>query len=299
MEAQSSQCRLLLVDGHAYAYRAYYAIRTLSSPEGRPTNAIYGFIKMLSRIQSHLNPTHQYVVWDGGLDAKRMEQLPEYKAQRPPMPESLDEQIEAIASYLQASQIPSLVQEGVEADDWIASMAVRAVSQGAHVVIASADKDFFQLVSDQINLLNPNDKSETPWKPAQVVQKTGVQPEQIVDWLSLIGDAVDNIPGVPGVGAKTATQLLQQFGSVEQIYSRISEVKSERIRASLVAAKPNLQRNQQMIRLRTDMAKSFELSATGAALPDYDRLRILFTQWGFRSLLEQVEARCPLQKELL
>src|SRR5713101_8615496 len=156
--AESS--RLLLVDGHAYAYRAFHAIRQLSSPTGAATNAIYGFIKMLDKMQARLAPTHLLVVWDGGLAAERMAALPEYKSQRPPMPDSLEEQIAALNRYLDAAGIAALCQEGVEADDWIASVARQAVAAGLAVVIASSDKDFLQLVSPRVGLLNPNVNSK-------------------------------------------------------------------------------------------------------------------------------------------
>ena len=191
--------RLLLVDGHAYAYRAFHAIRQLSSPTGAPTNAIYGFIKVLAKMQVQLAPSHLLVVWDGGLAAERMAALPEYKSQRPPMPDSLEKQIAALNRYLDAANIANSCQEGVEADDWIASMARQGVVAGLAVVIASSDKDFLQLVSPRVGLLNSNDKSEKIWTAEDVRAKTGVAPEQIVDWLSLIGDSVDNIAGVPGV----------------------------------------------------------------------------------------------------
>src|SRR5689334_6865172 len=158
MESQPTSARLLIVDGHAYAYRAFHAIRSLNAPDGSPTNAIYGFIKMLSKMQGTLQPTHQRVVWDGGLCAERMKALPEYKSQRPPMPDGLERQLPEIEAYLEAANVPSFMNEGVEADDWIASQAHRAQDAGVEVVIASADKDFLQLVSPRVGLLNPNDK---------------------------------------------------------------------------------------------------------------------------------------------
>ena len=206
--------RLLIVDGHAYAYRAFHAIRDLRSPDGRPTNAIYGFVKMLAKMRAAVEPTHLMVVWDGGLSAERVARLPEYKAQRPEMPDDLKPQLDEIVEYLKAAGIASFCGDGVEADDYIACLARRAADAGMTVVIASSDKDFMQLVSARVGLLNPNDKSETVWTDEQVRAKAGVEPSQIVDWLSLMGDTVDNIPGVPGVGPKTAADLLNQFGSV-------------------------------------------------------------------------------------
>ena len=275
--------RLLIVDGHAYAYRSFHAIRHLNSPSGAPTNAIYGFIKTLGKMRTQLAPTHAAVVWDGGLDPQRMEAHPDYKAQRPPMPAGLETQIDGIVSYLQAAGVASFCRDGVEADDWIALIA-RRFAGAMPVVIASSDKDFMQLVSPRIGLLNPNDKSEKIWTDADVRAKSGVAPEQIVDWLSLIGDSVDNIPGVPGVGPKTAADLLNQFGSIEALYARLDEVKSERLRASLQAAGDTVRRNQGLIRLRDD---SPEVSLQELALrpPDERRLRELYGEWGFKGML--------------
>ncbi len=194
--------RLLIVDGHAYAYRAFHAIRELRGPEGRPTNAIYGFVKMLEKMCAGLAPSHLTVVWDGGLSAERMAALPEYKAQRPEMPDDLRSQLDEIESYLAAAGVASFCGDGVEADDYIACLARRAADAGWNVVIASSDKDFMQLVSARIGLLNPNDKTGTVWTREQVRAKAGVEPEQVADWLALMGDAVDNIPGVPGVGTE-------------------------------------------------------------------------------------------------
>ena len=289
---------LLLVDGHAYAYRAFHAIRNLSGPDGRATNAIFGFVKMLSRMKGVVKPSHLAVVWDGGLSRERMELLPEYKAQRPPMPDSLASQIEEIIVFLGAARIRSFQQDGVEADDLIASLARMAVREGGDVVIASADKDFFQLVSPSVGLLNPNDKSDTIWAAAQVVAKTGVEPAQVVDWLSLIGDSVDNIRGVPGVGPKTAADLLVRFGSVESIYGRLAEVKSEKLRESLRLAAGAVRRNQQMIRLKDDLPGLVELSELVAGDPDYGSLGELYRRWGFKGLAAEAEKLRSGEKDL-
>ena len=298
METQA-QLRLLIVDGLAYAYRAFHAIRDLNSPVGAPTNAIYGFIKMLAKMRATLQPSHLSVIWDGGLSAQRMAALPEYKAQRPPMPDSLGRQISDIHRYLDASGVPWFCEDGVEADDLIATQARHAVAAGAGVVIASADKDFMQLVSPSVGLFNPNDKSETTWQAAQVRAKAGVEPEQIVDWLSLIGDTVDNIAGVPGVGPKTAADLLQQFGTIAALYERVSEVKSERVRAALQAAEPAVRRNQRLIRLQDDLPGGFSLEKVTLRRSDLTRLEALYADWGFNTMLAEVRAAAVTQGQLL
>jgi DNA polymerase I len=167
------------------------------------------------------------------------------------------------------------------------------------VVIASSDKDFMQLVTDQVGMLNPNDKSETIWGPAQVREKTGVLPGQVLDWLCLIGDAVDNIPGVPGVGAKTAADLLNQFGSVEEIYARLHEVKSERMRNLLRESEAVVRKNKDLIRLN-DCVKG-DLNVTGCLLraADDSKLMELYRRWGFKTMLQELEARQEAQPCLL
>lgn len=288
------------MDGHAYAYRAFHAIRQLNAPDGSPTNAIYGFIKMLAKMRTALAPTHLVVIWDGGLSAERTAAHPEYKAQRPPMPEGLARQLDGISEYLRAAGFATWCQDGVEADDWIAVAARRATAAGVEVVIASADKDFMQLVAPGIGLLNPNDKTERIWTAAEVVAKIGVRPEQVVDWLSLVGDSVDNIPGVPGIGPKTATQLLQQFNSVAALYQRLAEVASDRVRQSLAEAAGAVQRNRELIRLRDDAAVPFDLAETSVGAEATDRLAGLFERWGFRSMRQALEVRSgPAQGELL
>lgn len=281
--------RILIVDGHAYAYRAFYAIRNLSSPSGQPTNAIYGFIKMLAKMRVAVKPTHTIVVWDGGLSAERQAALPGYKAQRPEMPADLGSQLDEIGRYLAAANVAMFCGAGIEADDYIACVARAARRADWEVVVASADKDFMQLVASGVGLLNPNDKSETIWSAAQVRAKTGVAPEQIVDWLSLVGDSVDNIPGVPGVGPKTAMELLRQFGSVAELYRRLDEVKSVRIRAKLQSAEADVRRNQKLVRLQDDLACEFSPAALAEQPGNADQLAELFGAWGFRSMRAEIE----------
>ena len=280
--------RLLIIDGHSYAYRAFHAIRELHSPSGQPTNAIYGFIKMLAKMRATIAPTHWIVVWDGGLSAERLAALPEYKAQRPEMPDELRPQIDEMVSYLEAAGIASYCREGIEADDVIACLARRAEEMKWMTVIASADKDFMQLVSPRVGLLNPHDKTEAVWTDEQVRNKTGVAPSQIVDWLSLMGDNVDNIRGVPGVGPKTAADLLNQFGSIEGLFGRLDEVKSERLRAALAGSRETVNRNRGLVRLH-EVACDFSAEEMVVKVPDTARMRGLYSHWGFKTLLAALE----------
>ena len=283
---------MLIIDGHAYAYRAFFAIRNLRSPSGHPVNAIYGFVKMLEKMRLALAPTHLIVVWDGGLSAERVAALPEYKAQRPEMPVDLESQFDGVRQYLGAAGLLDYCGEGVEADDYIACLARSGAEAGWDVVIASADKDFMQLVSERIGLLNPNDKSGTVWRREQVCAKAGVEPEQVADWLALMGDAVDNIPGVPGVGPKTAAGLLREFGSVEALYARMSEVKSEKIAAALRASSAVVKKNLELVKLH-NVPCYFLPEEMKPRLPDREKLKDLFRLWGFKRMLAELMETLP------
>ncbi len=291
--------RFLLVDGHAYAYRAFYAIRELSGPDGQPTNAIFGFAKMLSKLQERLNPTHLLVIWDAGLDAKRTELLPEYKAQRPTTPASLEAQFPQILDYLRASAISSLAVEGIEADDLIGAYSLSAASSGWDVIIASSDKDFMQLVRPGIRLINPGDKLERLWTATEVEQKTGVQPSQIVDYLSLVGDSVDNINGVPGIGPKTAVDLLHQFGNIDGMLGGVANIASARIRSAVDSSREVLRRNQQLVGLRTELPLPLPVADCRIGTFDFSELYRLYSLWGFHSMRNDLETRGALQPALL
>jgi len=282
------QMRLLIIDGHAFAYRAFYAIRGLTSPSGQPTNAIYGFINMLAKLEAQVLPTHAVVVWDGGLDEGRVEELDGYKAQRDPMPDDMEVQLDGMVEYLEAEGWASVCDDGVEADDRIGQLARRAEDEGFEVAIASSDKDFLQLINDRVKMLNPADKTGKPMDAGAVVAKTGVQPSQIVDWLSLVGDAADNIPGVPGVGVKTAAALLNEFGSVDGIYERLAKVGREKLREALAAAEADVRRNQSLVALKLDLPGEPELDELRRGFQDVARLEALYEAWGFNTLLKDL-----------
>ena len=281
--------RLLIVDGHHYAYRSFYAIRSMYAPDGFPTNAIFGFIKTLNRMRDRVQPTHMAVIWDGGLDEERTEALEGYKADRDPMPDDMEVQLDAIVEWLEAAGICTWCGDGVEADDVIATLAWQAETAGQAVVVASADKDFFQLINRNIRLLNPNDKTDTLWEAEQVIDKTGVAPAQIVDWLSLVGDAVDGIPGVPGVGPKTATKLLNEFQTVENIYKNLDAIASEKLRAKMITAEADVKRNQDLVRLKKMPQWDVSLAELIPGELDYKTLHEQYTRWNFRTFLKELD----------
>ena len=204
------------------------------------------------------------------------------------MPAELRPQLDELVRYLAAAGVAGYCGDQVEADDYIACLARRAAAAGWQVVIASSDKDFMQLVSPQIGLWNPNDKPPAIWSREQVLAKTGVEPEQVAGWLALMGDAVDNIPGVPGVGPKTAAELLRQFGSVAALFTRLAEVKSEKLRAALAGSAGVVQRNLGLVQLR-EVACEFVPDQLAIRPAHQEQLRELFRRWGFKGLLESLD----------
>jgi DNA polymerase-1 len=218
---------LLLMDGAALAYRAFYAIQNLSTRAGQPTNAVFGFVRMANQLASQWRPTHRAVVFDAGLPAARMALLPSYKQQREKMPDPLRSQFPLIEEYLRRAGIPALRVAGQEADDTMASLATLAAAEEADTLLATSDKDLFQLVTDRVVIVAPT-AAGGRMGPAEVCAKMGVPPALVVELLALTGDTVDNIPGVPGVGPKTAAKLLTEFGSLAGLWARLAEVAGEK-----------------------------------------------------------------------
>jgi DNA polymerase-1 len=275
--------RLLLIDALGFAYRAFYAIRDLAASDGRPTNAVFGFVKMLAQINRIWSPTHECVVFDGGIPEERRQLLPGYKAQRPPMPDALRSQLDDIREYLRVSAITSLRLDGKEADDIIASAAARARDCGCEVLIASADKDLFQIAAPNIALIAPG-KIEEKQGPDEIRRKTGVNPEQVVEWLALTGDSSDNIPGVPGVGAKTAAKLLTQWGSLRGILDHLERIEPERIRRALSEYRADILRNVKLITLDKALPLPCPLEEMKVKPPHTDQLRSFYNRLEFHSL---------------
>lgn len=275
---------LLLIDGTGVVYRAFYAIQHLTTKSGRPTNAVLGFIKMLRQLEQMWKPTHWAVVFDGGLPEERLAKLPTYKAQRPPMPDLLREQFAPIEDYLRRSGVPSIRMDRQEADDVMATLATTASEpRGAGVLMASSDKDLYQLVSDRVTLVSPA-KAGDRMGPAEVLAKTGVPPARIVEWLALAGDSVDNIPGVPGVGAKTAAQLLSLFGSLAGIWENLDTVARPKLRDALKTHRDEVIRNLDLVRLRCDLDVPMDWDAARVRPPDPAQLRPFFREMEFTSL---------------
>lgn len=278
---------LLLIDGYAAVYRAFYAIKELSTASGQPTNALFGFIRMLNQLKDSVRPTHLAVIFDGGMPADRVALVPEYKAQRPSRPADLDSQLPLIERYLDAAAIPRFVVQGEEADDVLASLADKFSGDCERVLIATGDKDLFQVVNERVQMVKLSGGNDIVGIQ-QITDKTGVTPEQTLEWLALIGDNADNIGGVPGVGAKTATKLINQFGSIESLYENIEDVASDRIRGALIDSHDIVLRNIAMIRLKRNLECVDSLDELSLRDPDESALLKMFVEFEFTSMAKAI-----------
>lgn len=282
---------LYLIDGSSYIYRAYYAIRHLSSPKGFPTNALFGFTQMLLKVLKDRSPDHVAVVFDAGRRTFRTEIYPEYKANRAAMPDDLVPQIAPIKEMVRAFNIPVLELENFEADDIIGTMARQCESQGMDVVVVTGDKDLMQIVTESVTLLDTmKDKSSGI---AEVIERFGVGPELVADVLGLAGDSSDNIPGVPGVGEKTATKFIREYGSLDALIERSGEIKGktgERIRE--FADQARLSRRLATIDRGTPIEYRYEDLALTP--PDNRRLAELFREYGFTTLMKELTSEASL-----
>lgn len=279
--------QLILIDALGLVYRAYYAIPSLSTGAGVPTNALLGFIKSIGQLRHHWNPSHCAVVFDGGIPPARRELLPEYKAQRPPMPEHMRAQLPLIEEYLANMGLAAVRRDLLEADDILASLAARAETAGMDVLVVTADKDLMQIVTEQVALLTPG-KPDQRADPAAVRVRAGVDPAQIVDWLALVGDNADNIPGVPGVGPKTATRWLSQFGSLAGILEHLPELKPEKSRQALAQNPDLVRRNVELVRLQADLPDLPQLEDLRIKPPDYTRLLGFYRTYEFHALAREL-----------
>ena len=276
---------LVLVDGSSYLYRAFHAMPALTNSKGEPTGAIYGVTNMLRRLLNDYDPAHVAVVFDAKGKTFRDEMYPQYKAHRPPMPEELRSQIEPIHAIVRAMGLPLLCIEGVEADDVIGTLAKQAEAQGMEVLVSTGDKDMAQLVNEHVTLVNT--MTETVMDPDGVVEKFGIPAERIIDYLALIGDTVDNVPGVPKVGPKTAVKWLEQFGSLDAIMARADEIKGkvgENLRDSL----GQLPLSRELVTIKCDVEMAQKPLELERQTPDTGALRELYAELEFKSWLAEL-----------
>lgn len=286
--------KLLLIDGHYYVYRSFFAIRELSNSRGEPTNAIYGFLKVVRKMLRDVQPDLAAVLWDEGLPARRTELQPEYKQHRAEMPELMKPQLSHIRRIAPFLGLQSLGLPNTEADDLMASYACEGIRKGGEVVLATNDKDLFQLVADGVKiyttnkaeLLSPKDGFALLGKE-QVKAKWGVNPEQIGDVLCLVGDTADNIPGVTGMGPKRAVALINEFGNIDAVLANIDAIKNEGIREKIAGARERIVNNQEMVRLDTHLPLPMPLE--GLTLrPRYDELLAELEKYEFKSLTQEI-----------
>lgn len=274
----------------AVAYRAFYAVRGLSTRDNQPTNALFGFIRMLRQLEARWHPDRLVVSFDGGSPAHRLEKCPAYKAQRAPMPDELRSQLPLINEFLEAADIPMILIQSQEADDVIATLATRAAAEGATVRVATSDKDLMQLVDDRVRIVPPT-KTDEELDAAGVEAKTGVRPSQIVDWLALIGDVADNIAGVNGIGPKTATKLIAQFGSLAACFEQAEKIKSDSVREKLRAGRATAELNVELMRLDRNVPGVPTWGEIPASAADPARLKAFFEKFEFHRFADELSEK--------
>lgn len=276
--------RLFLIDGSSYVYRAFFAIPPLSNSKGVPTNAIYGFTTMLHKILNDYDPDSIAVVFDGPGETFRDQLFEEYKANRPPMPDPMEAQIPYIRQVIEGYRIPILEKEGYEADDIIGTL-VEGMPSDYEAVIVTSDKDLMQLVSDRVTLLDTmKDKKSGP---KEVRAKFGVGPEKVVEVLGLAGDPTDNIPGVPGVGLKTATQLIQQYGSVEAVLKAADRIKRPKLKESLIRYADQARLSRKLSIVDRKVPLKIPWKALKRRSPDKEAMIALFRELEFSRFLKE------------
>ncbi|WP_303908778.1 DNA polymerase I [Thiohalomonas denitrificans] len=276
---------LVLVDGSSYLYRAFHALPALTNSRGEPTGAVYGVANMLRRLLKDYDPEYMAVVFDAKGKTFRDELYDQYKAHRPPMPDELRGQVQVLHEMVRAMGLPLLIIDGVEADDVIGTLARQAEAADMEVVVSTGDKDMAQLVSERVTLVNT--MTGTVTDADHVEEKFGVPVENIVDWLALVGDAVDNVPGVPKCGPKTAAKWLQQYGSLDGVMEHAESIKGkvgENLRASL----EQLPLSRELVTIRCDVPLELGPFELRRGEPDRETLRELYTRLEFRAWLSDL-----------
>src|SRR2546429_4357069 len=277
---------LVLVDGSSYVYRAFHALPPLSNSRGEPTGAVLGVLNMLLKFLKDYQPRRIAVVFDAPGKTFRDELFTEYKAHRPSMPDDLRAQIGPLLEIIEAQGLPLLRVPGVEADDVIGTLARRAAQAGQTVLISTGDKDMAQLVDGSITLVNT--MNNTVLDRDAVKAKFDVYPEQIVDYLALLGDTSDNIPGIDKVGPKTGAKLLQQYGGLDELIGRVAEVPGK-VGENLRTGLTTLELSRRLATIRTDLTLPLSVEELVPGPPDSARLRELYTRYELRALLRQLE----------
>ncbi|MBI3345429.1 MAG: DNA polymerase I [Gammaproteobacteria bacterium] len=277
---------LVLIDASSYLYRAFHALPPLMTSKGQPTGAAYGVINMVRKLLADYDPDYVALVFDAKGKTFRDDLYPEYKAHRPSMPDDLSVQIEPLHAIIQALGLPMLMIEGVEADDVIGTLAAQAAAQGIPALISTGDKDIAQLVNEHVTLINT--MSNQVLDPAGVEQKFGIPPNLIVDYLTLVGDPVDNVPGVAKVGPTTAVKWLKQYGSLDNIIAHAGEIKGK-VGENLRAALPQLPMSRELLIIKCDVPLAVSVTGLKRRSPELETLREWYTRLEFKGWLKELE----------
>ncbi|MCX5695610.1 MAG: DNA polymerase I [Candidatus Omnitrophica bacterium] len=280
--------RLYLIDATAFCYRAFYAIRGLSTTFGQPSGAIYGFINILNKLLKENKPEYLAACFDVSRDTFRAKKFAEYKIQRPPMPDDLSSQIPFIKEIISNYGIKILEKAGYEADDVIATLAKEAQAKGMHTVIISSDKDILQLVDKDIEVYSPYKDEGITYDEKMVLQRFGVKPSQVPDVISLMGDTADNIPGIPGIGEKTALGLISEFGSLDNLLADPEKIKKDKIRATLKENIKQIKLNKELALLVDDVKLDFSPQDLKIGEAKAKELARLFKHLEFKKFLKEL-----------
>jgi DNA polymerase-1 len=286
--AKPDQSHLFLVDGSGYIFRAYHALPPMTRPDGTPVNAVFGFSNMLVRLIDDLEADHMAVIFDAARESFRNEIYPDYKAQRPDAPEDLIPQFPLIREATRAFNAPCIEMDGFEADDIIATYARQAVEKGWKVTIVSSDKDLMQLIRDGVEMFDP--MKNVAIGPEQVVAKFGVGPEKVIDVQALAGDSVDNVPGVPGIGVKTAAQLIDQFGDLETLLEQAETIKQPKRRQNLIENAEMARVSKQLVTLKDDVDVPDPLEDLAVKAIDPHQLLTFLREQNFKRLIARFES---------
>jgi DNA polymerase-1 len=282
--AMTTKPVLYLIDATATIHRAYHAIRGLSTSTGIPTNAVFGFTRMLIKLIHDRSPEYIALCFDSKEKTFRHDMFPQYKATRPPMPDDMRMQLPYIRQVVEGFRLPVIELPGFEADDLIGTLAVRAEKSGYSVVMVSGDKDFVQLVSENVSIWDPMKEKATT---LTTVRESGLEPAQFIEVMGFSGDTSDNVPGVPGIGPKTAQSLIQQFGSMDQVYERIDEVDKKSVRQKLLDNKSQAFLSRSLVTIHTDLPLSASPEDFRISTPDTAALAHLFKTLEFRQLQQE------------
>ncbi|HSV28292.1 MAG TPA: DNA polymerase I [Candidatus Omnitrophota bacterium] len=285
----TSPRHLYLVDGSGFIFRAFHALPPMTRGDGTPVNAVYGFTNMVVKLLNETDADAIAVIFDASRQTFRSEIYPEYKAHRPPPPEELVPQFPLIRDATRAFNLPCVEQAGFEADDLIATYARQAVARGARVTIVSSDKDLMQLVGDGIEMLDPLKNKAI--REAEVFEKFGVAPAKVVDVQALCGDATDNVPGVPGIGVKTAAQLIEEYGDLETLLEKAEGIKQPKRRETLLANAELARISKQLVKLRDDVPVEEPLDSFAVREPRPELLTDFLAQMGFKSILSRLQTK--------